>query len=231
MNFSPLHYAAIATLVAIALFAFLWQRSETLKLNKKTHFVANLLGALFSLLLTTRSIYSFLAGKNLTDILYAITTAIEAILYLARKYPSDFEPNPKETVICLVAAWGVLFVSFEPGVVLSPALGTGVLGTGLILQLISKIYLGRSYALFAANRGVVSSGPYRYVRHPIYLAYLFISVGFLLAHLSLYNIAIYGVVYTLQIWRIFNEERILSRSEDYTAYKRLVRYRLIPYVW
>ena len=51
-----------------------------------------------------------------------------------------------------------------------------------------KITLGRSFALLPANRGVVSTGVYRIVRHPIYMGYLVTHVAFLLASPSLWNI-------------------------------------------
>ena len=45
-----------------------------------------------------------------------------------------------------------------------------------------KLTLGRSFGLMPANRGVVSSGIYRFVRHPIYAGYLITHVAFLAAH-------------------------------------------------
>ena len=56
---------------------------------------------------------------------------------------------------------------------------------GLAIVIAGKITLGRSFALLPANRGVVSTGVYRIVRHPIYMGYLFTHVAFLVASPSL----------------------------------------------
>jgi len=91
--------------------------------------------------------------------------------------------------------------------------------------------LGRSFGIVAANRGVVSSGPYRLVRHPIYLGYLVTHAGFLLSNTSVRNVAIYAAAYVFQFARIYAEERILAQDGEYREYLRSVRYRLFPEVY
>src|ERR1700682_5194874 len=54
-----------------------------------------------------------------------------------------------------------------------PTLFCGLLITaGVLLQIYAKLTLRRSFGIIAANRGVMTSGPYRVVRHPMYAAYL-----------------------------------------------------------
>ena len=53
---------------------------------------------------------------------------------------------------------------------------------GLIVVIVGKMSLGRSFGLMPANRGIVSTGLYRVVRHPIYLGYLITHVGFVAAN-------------------------------------------------
>ena len=60
-----------------------------------------------------------------------------------------------------------------PALPLAPELLTVALSAcGLLVVIGGKLSLGRSFGLMPANRGVVSSGLYRIVRHPIYLGYL-----------------------------------------------------------
>ncbi|MDR0245690.1 MAG: isoprenylcysteine carboxylmethyltransferase family protein [Burkholderia sp.] len=99
---------------------------------------------------------------------------------------------------------------------------------GIALQLFAKLSLGRSFGLLPANRGVVSTGAYRFMRHPIYAGYLLSEFGFLLANFSTRNLLTIGIWMLLQIGRIRMEERVLSEDADYRAYKTKVRYRLIP---
>ena len=60
---------------------------------------------------------------------------------------------------------------------------------GMIWQFASKVTLGRSFGLLPAQRGLVMRGPYRIVRHPIYLGYLIGHCGFLLVNASPRNAA------------------------------------------
>jgi protein-S-isoprenylcysteine O-methyltransferase Ste14 len=83
----------------------------------------------------------------------------------------------------------------------------------------------------AADRGIVMRGPYRIVRHPIYLGYFISHIGFLLANWSPRNITIYIVTCFFQISRILAEERILREDESYRAYCQRVRYRVIPFIF
>ena len=55
---------------------------------------------------------------------------------------------------------------------------------GLAIVVAGKVALGRSFGLLPANRGVVFSGLYRVVRHPIYLGYVLTHGAFLAANPS-----------------------------------------------
>ncbi|BBA39906.1 hypothetical protein BCCH1_23300 [Burkholderia contaminans] len=109
--------------------------------------------------------------------------------------------------------------------------GGGIQIVGIAWHLFAKLSLGRSFGLLPANRGVVSSGAYRFMRHPIYAGYLLSEIGFLLTNFSTRNLVMIGTWMLLQIGRIVLEERVLSDDEDYRAYKSQVRYRLIPGVF
>lgn len=110
---------------------------------------------------------------------------------------------------------------------------------GVVLQVASmawqftaKVFLGRSFGLLPAQRGLVMTGPYRLVRHPIYFGYLIGHVGFLLANFSWRNAAVLALAYVAQVYRIHCEEAVLAAgSSDYRGYQRRVRWRLLPFVY
>ena len=85
-----------------------------------------------------------------------------------------------------------------------------------------------------ADRGhtVVSTGPYHYVRHPMYTGMLAFFVGTPLLLGSGYGI-VGGLLLMLMLaWRAVLEERTLQTElHGYAAYMRQVKYRLVPYVW
>lgn len=102
---------------------------------------------------------------------------------------------------------------------------------GLVLVIGSLVALGRSFGFVAADRGVVTRGPYAVVRHPIYAAYLLIQVGYLAQAASWRNLAVVIFVTACNVGRIFAEEKILSRSAAYQRYTQVVRFRSVPGLW
>ena len=79
---------------------------------------------------------------------------------------------------------------------------------------------------------LVTSGPYRYVRHPAYAAFPFLMVGSGLA-LGSWLAALVGLLLVLPVLRhAALEDRVLREQlEGYAAYARQVRYRMFPGVW
>lgn len=99
----------------------------------------------------------------------------------------------------------------------------------LWLVIWGKMSLGRSFAILPADRGVVTGGVYRYVRHPIYAGYLAGHILFLLSSFfPFYNFTVYAIITMFQVHRILREERILALTEEYRDYLGRVRYRLCP---
>lgn len=98
---------------------------------------------------------------------------------------------------------------------------------GVLWVINAKITLGRSFGWLPANRGIVDTGVYRIVRHPIYFGYLITHIGFLCTNLNLQNALVLASVYVAQVYRMFQEEKFLMKDEAYRAYAGRVRYRLI----
>jgi protein-S-isoprenylcysteine O-methyltransferase Ste14 len=116
------------------------------------------------------------------------------------------------------------------------AVGVALQALSFAWQLTAKVFLGRSFGLLPAQRGVVVRGPYRFVRHPIYFGYLVGHIGFLLVNFSWQNALVLGVLYAAQVLRIQREEAVLSQgtgqaSIDYRQYQARVRWRLLPFVY
>jgi protein-S-isoprenylcysteine O-methyltransferase Ste14 len=79
---------------------------------------------------------------------------------------------------------------------------------------------------------VVSTGPYRYVRHPMYSAYIPFILGTALLLGSWYGVLAAPILVGLIAIRALKEERMLERDlKGYDIYMAQVKYRFIPYVW
>ena len=84
----------------------------------------------------------------------------------------------------------------------------------------------------ADDQQVISTGPYAYVRHPMYAGSLVMLLGIPIALGSWWGLIALAVIAAALLWRILDEERFLTRHlAGYAAYKEKVRYRLIPHLW
>jgi protein-S-isoprenylcysteine O-methyltransferase Ste14 len=84
----------------------------------------------------------------------------------------------------------------------------------------------------AADQRVISSGPYAWVRHPMYAAALVMLLGMPLALGSAWGVLLVLALVPLLIWRLMDEERFLvNHLPGYREYQGRVRYRLLPRIW
>jgi len=104
-----------------------------------------------------------------------------------------------------------------------------MLGVGV--NVMAKFALWRSFGLAPANRGVRSGGPYRFVRHPMYLGYFLTQVAFLLSNLSIGNLVKYLITWGVQLLRIREEEKFLLQDSAYQDLTKRVKFRLVPGVY
>jgi protein-S-isoprenylcysteine O-methyltransferase Ste14 len=79
---------------------------------------------------------------------------------------------------------------------------------------------------------VVSTGPYAYVRHPMYSGALILVAVMPLALGSWWSVLLVVPFFPVLVWRILDEEMFLRTSlPGYDEYMQRVRYRLVPWVW
>lgn len=152
-------------------------------------------------------------------------------LTLSRR-PTVRDWDPLTVVISLTAGFGFGFVSLGKGTAIVPLeIAAPMQFLAIWMAIWGKMSLGRSFAILPANRGVVTTGAYMYVRHPIYAGYLTGHIFFLLSSFSLYNLAVYTIITMFQVYRMTREERILAQTPEYRAYLERVRYRILPGVF
>ena len=100
---------------------------------------------------------------------------------------------------------------------------------GYALCLWALLTLGPRFGIAPADRGLTMRGPYRWIRHPMYLGELVFRVVLVFTTNNLVLSAILAVLLTgIQIWRIRREEVLL---QGYECYRKIVRWRLLPGVW
>jgi protein-S-isoprenylcysteine O-methyltransferase Ste14 len=93
--------------------------------------------------------------------------------------------------------------------------------TGYAVAAWAVMYLGRSFSLLVSVRSVVHRGPYRWVRHPMYLGYILLFTGILLAAPYPIVVLLVAVYLALTLYRARLEEDALRRhSAEYREYAR-----------
>jgi protein-S-isoprenylcysteine O-methyltransferase Ste14 len=96
---------------------------------------------------------------------------------------------------------------------------------GLMGMIWSVLSLGTSLGIAPADRGLVTGGPYRHVRHPMYAFEILFCLGYGLANLTWSNAAVWLLLVAVQVIRARREERAIAGYEGYVAQ---VRWRFIP---
>ena len=91
----------------------------------------------------------------------------------------------------------------------------------LCLAVVSLGRLGRCFGVLPDARGLVTGGPYRLVRHPLYLGELGAVAGIAVAASDLRNVLAFSALVAAQIARARLEERTLVRAfPEYAEYRR-----------
>ena len=114
----------------------------------------------------------------------------------------------------------------------------GFIGMGLSLIFFFLVnrentYLSRIVEI-QEERGhkVITTGPYRIVRHPMYLAVIFIYISHCLALGSLYSlIPCIGAIVTIFLRTYYEDKMLHEQLEGYKEYALKTRYKLIPGIW
>jgi protein-S-isoprenylcysteine O-methyltransferase Ste14 len=174
----------------------------------------------------------FLATGRLTGLLLLASEALVVILTLFRRTPSIVDRSLRARLLTAISMVGPPLLRPASVAPLAPEFVTVLLSAaGLLVVIGGKVSLGRSFGLIPANRGVVSSGLYRLVRHPIYMGYLITHVGFVFANPTLWNFMMLVAADLGLMMRAVCEERTLARDQSYRAYQDKVRWRVLPGVF
>ncbi len=125
----------------------------------------------------------------------------------------------------------VAYLRWVPGNPVWPLGGLMLVTLAAFLSFVSYLSLGRWFGVWPALRGLATRGPYRFVRHPMYLAYVLADIGYNLQEWNMGTALLVMVGWASLFYRIRAEERILSQDAGWSTYTALVRHRLFPGLW
>ena len=176
--------------------------------------------------------------KFFADVVFRSSTilflGVISILFIIRLNPIKKARGILPRVLGVVGTFFMALVTFFPRADLSVtqtviASVLSLVGTGL--SVFALAHLGRSFSVMAEARSLVTSGPYRIVRHPLYMFEAVASLGILLQFFSFYTVLIYVAHCFLQLQRMKNEEAVLEGVfPEYQTYK-VKTARVIPGIY
>jgi protein-S-isoprenylcysteine O-methyltransferase Ste14 len=174
-----------------------------------------------------------MAPERWTVLLLLVSESYTLLLVLAARRALQRDLSIPALAATMYATFFVVLLQPQGTTHLLPEwAGAGLQLASMAWQFTAKVFLGRSFGLLPAQRGVVTRGPYRLVRHPIYFGYLIGHIGFLLANYTWRNAAVLALLYAAQVIRIRREEAILAATDaGYRDYRQRVRWRLLPFVY
>ncbi len=147
--------------------------------------------------------------------------------------------------VAVVAAF-IIFIKFSKvgtvaklGFLLQSAFSFPIAGAvlsvlGLAVAIWARVYLGRNwsgYVTYKKDHELVMTGPYRFIRHPIYAGMILMFLGTFLYYGLWCILVIYTIVTAMFIWRIKKEEAIMIKlfGEKYQEYMKRTK-AVVPWV-
>ena len=160
------------------------------------------------------------------------TAIVGAFAYFVLVRPASRRPAraPIAFAACAAAVIGAVALQGPSGAVPLP-----MLVAGEVLALVSSAWLlasvlalGRCFGILPEARGLVTRGPYRIVRHPVYLGELGACAGLVIGAPTYWNVACAAVIVIAQVVRMGLEEAALEAEfPEYEAYAARTP-RLVP---
>ncbi len=149
------------------------------------------------------------------------------IAYAIRSDPLDRARGAREIVVPLVGAllpFGLLLSRPAPFVMVHAGLLCGVF-VWMTLATCFTVWglwaLRRSFSITVEARGVVTRGPYRWIRHPVYLGEMLTAAAVTVWRLSAAEVAVFAAFVIVQMVRARWEERKLARAfPEYAIFAR-----------
>jgi protein-S-isoprenylcysteine O-methyltransferase Ste14 len=176
-------------------------------------------------------VYAMHLAMRLSTVTFMLLIAAAVI---ARTRPSAKASGLEPRASALAGSFLTYGIVLFPRRDMSPPLeliSTLLILVGTAGAVVALCKLGRSFSVMAESRQLVTSGPYRYLRHPLYLAEEIAIVGLFMQFASVWTALLLAVHFVIQLRRMHNEEIVLSAEfPQYDAYRRNTA-RLIPGIY
>jgi protein-S-isoprenylcysteine O-methyltransferase Ste14 len=164
----------------------------------------------------------------------ALNVLILVVTMIIRRPPKRVTPNPWYWLLAFVATyWQILVLGLlqQGRPVVANWVTDAIAALSLVIVIWARLSLGRNIGFVPAQRDLVHSGAYAYMRHPVYTGGFLAALAFLLRAYSPQNALLLGLgVFWFIPVKSLVEEDFLRADPQYATYMRRVRARWIPFV-
>ncbi len=154
------------------------------------------------------------------------------------------EKEPSQKIIMSLASLGFIgllvlpaldhrfgWSQMSPAVVLTGDLLVALGWLGIFVVFKENSFTSATIEI-AADQHVISTGPYAFIRHPMYATALVMLLGIPIGLGSWWGVLVVVAIVPVLMWRLLHEEWFLARNlPGYADYQERVRYRLLPPIW
>jgi protein-S-isoprenylcysteine O-methyltransferase Ste14 len=170
-------------------------------------------------------------GIRVPLVILWIELALLIVPMVARRPPTRISLNPAYWLLTYVETYWLLMPILGPGrSIVSTAVSSAIAIFGLAIVVWGRFSLGRNIGFIPAQRELVMTGAYRYVRHPIYTSLFVVYISVALTLYSRRNVILIAIGMFWFVLKSFVEESFLQADPQYAAYMQKVRARWIPFI-
>jgi protein-S-isoprenylcysteine O-methyltransferase Ste14 len=171
----------------------------------------------------TQTGQALLAIEALHSLLTMTFMGMVTVLFLVRKQPIGRGAGLPERLVAVSGAFIMTAVVIMPEAPISTTeriVATALMAIGQVVALGGLFWLRRCFAISPEARGLVTSGPYRFIRHPLYAGEFVTAAGMAVYAMSAPAVLVFLAFVALQLGRVAFEERALTAAfpEEYAAY-------------
>jgi protein-S-isoprenylcysteine O-methyltransferase Ste14 len=205
------------------------ERRHILTLDLLRDVVVNTVAAVSLSFFVVITVHAYIATGGIAYLLIACNESLYAGLFFLREHAVDHSKKSGDWFVAFVATF--LGTLLRPATSVALALGTCTIVVGVMVSIISTLTLNRSISIIPALRSIKTRGLYSIVRHPLYAGELLSMGGYVLVNASILNSIVFVGTVIFMLVRIVREEDFLARSAQYRSYLRIVRYKLVPFIY
>lgn len=196
--------------------------------------------AFIAILPTTTSLYAFVEGMlrgqfDLAAFGIAFWGLFIIVPMLIRRTATRVSLRPLDWFVTFGRTYWPFVMYYTLDVANATALAPSVVANtvfwaSILFMIYSRYDLGRSIGFLPANRGLVTTGVYGFVRHPIHTGQIVFYIAHIIQYFSLWNLLIIGIGIVFVFAKTLVEERFLKEDKEYRDYCAQVPWRWVPWI-